>query len=183
MNRVTAEVAEEIGVFFQHYYGHASTGQQIAQHHTGRSSAGDAARGCETLARHLSNYYIRAARFVLNHADEPPGFWREWAYLVLTRRVRRPLRFAGKIMSRSSDAFVKQFRAARRVSIPIVNVRTPDPESSLSLIKSALKEDKAPLVQWDTVRGLVHHNEAGRDEISRCSLKLRRLMLFHRLRC
>ncbi|MBV9081212.1 MAG: hypothetical protein JOZ62_00945 [Acidobacteriaceae bacterium] len=70
-------------------------------------------------------------------------------------------------MSRSSDAFVRQFRAARRVSTPIVNVRTPDPESSLSLIKSALKEDQAPLVQWDTVRGLVHHNEPGRDEISR----------------
>ena len=70
-------------------------------------------------------------------------------------------------MSRSSDGFVNQFRAARRVSTPIVNIRTPDPESSLSLIKSTLKANEAPLVQWDTIRGLVHHNEAGRDEISR----------------
>jgi hypothetical protein len=70
-------------------------------------------------------------------------------------------------MSRSSDAFLKQFRAARRVSTPILNVRTPNPESSLRLIKSAVKEDETPLVQWDTVRGVVHHNEAGRHEISR----------------
>ena len=64
-------------------------------------------------------------------------------------------------MSRTSDHFLQQFRAARRVSTPIVNVRTPDPESSLSLIKSAVKEDETPLVQWDSVRGLVHHTEAG----------------------
>ena len=70
-------------------------------------------------------------------------------------------------MSRTSDQFLQQFRAARRVSTPIVNVRTPDPESSLSLIKGAVKDGEAPFVQWDTVRGLVHHNEAGRQEISR----------------
>ncbi len=35
-------------------------------------------------------------------------------------------------MARTSDPFVQQFRAARRVSTPILNVRTPDPASSLA---------------------------------------------------
>lgn len=70
-------------------------------------------------------------------------------------------------MPRNSDAFVQHFRAARRVSTPIVNVRTPDPESSLKLIQSAIKSEDTPLVLWDTIRGLAALNDAGNQEISR----------------
>jgi hypothetical protein len=70
-------------------------------------------------------------------------------------------------MSRTSDPFVQQFRAARRVSTPIVNVRTPDPESSLKLIQSAVKNEETPLILWDTIRGLAALNDAGKEEISR----------------
>ena len=70
-------------------------------------------------------------------------------------------------MARLSDHFVQQFRAARRVSTPLVNVRTPDPESSLALIKATLNNDETPLVLWDTVRGLIALNDLGKQEISR----------------
>ena len=70
-------------------------------------------------------------------------------------------------MARTSDQFVQQFRAARRVSTPLVNIRTPDPESSLMLIRTVVKDADTPLVFWDTIRGLVGLNEAGKHEISR----------------
>ncbi|HZQ54093.1 MAG TPA: AAA family ATPase [Bryobacteraceae bacterium] len=70
-------------------------------------------------------------------------------------------------MARTSDHFVQQFRAARRVSTPIVTVRTPDPESSLALMKGTLQNEEMPLVRWDTIRGLIGMNDAGRQEIAR----------------
>ena len=70
-------------------------------------------------------------------------------------------------MPRNSDPFVQHFRAARRVSTPIVNIRTPDPESSLRLIRSAIKSEDTPLVLWDTIRGLLALNDAGKEETSR----------------
>lgn len=70
-------------------------------------------------------------------------------------------------MPRSSDNFVQQFRAARRVSTPILNIRTPDPASSIALVTNAVKTDTTPLVLWDTMRGLVGLNELGKEEISR----------------
>lgn len=70
-------------------------------------------------------------------------------------------------MARTTDHFIQQFRAARRVSTPIVNVRTPDPASSLALMTGILKNDSTPLVLWDTMRGLVGLNELGKQEISR----------------
>src|SRR4051812_6215229 len=70
-------------------------------------------------------------------------------------------------MARTSDHFVQQFRAARRVSTPIVTVRTPDPESSLALIKGTLQNEDMPLVRWDTIPGLIGMNDAGKEEIAR----------------
>ena len=43
MNRVAAEIAEEIGVLLQHDHVDASTSQQEPQHHSGGAAAGDAA--------------------------------------------------------------------------------------------------------------------------------------------
>jgi hypothetical protein len=41
MNRVAAEIADEIGVFFQHGYLHACPRKQITGHHPGRTAAYD----------------------------------------------------------------------------------------------------------------------------------------------
>ena len=70
-------------------------------------------------------------------------------------------------MARSSDTFLQQFRAARRVSTPILNVRTPDPASSLTLMAGVLKTESTPLVLWDTMRGLIGLNDLGKQELSR----------------
>jgi hypothetical protein len=43
LDRVSAEVAEEVGVFFEHGDCHAGTRQELAQHHAGRPAAGDRA--------------------------------------------------------------------------------------------------------------------------------------------
>jgi hypothetical protein len=70
-------------------------------------------------------------------------------------------------MARTTDHFVQQFRAARRVSTPILNVRTPDPASSLALVTGILKSDSTPLVMWDTMRGVIGLNDLGKQEVSR----------------
>ncbi len=43
MNGVAAEIAKEIGVLLQHHHLDAGARQQEAEHHAGRSAAGDAA--------------------------------------------------------------------------------------------------------------------------------------------
>lgn len=67
-------------------------------------------------------------------------------------------------MIRTSNDFVKAFRAARRVSTPLVAVRTPDPASSVQLVLSSLDgaDENTPALHWDAVRGLVGVNEAGK---------------------
>ena len=45
MNGVAAEIAQEVGVLFQHGDGDTGARQQEAEHHPGRSAAGDAAGG------------------------------------------------------------------------------------------------------------------------------------------
>ncbi len=39
VNRVATEIAEEVGVLFEHPHGHARAGEQIARHHPGRTAA------------------------------------------------------------------------------------------------------------------------------------------------
>ncbi len=43
MNRVAAEIAEEIGVLLQHHDMNAGARQQESEHHPGGAAAGDAA--------------------------------------------------------------------------------------------------------------------------------------------
>ena len=43
MNRVAAEIAEEIGVLLQHHDMNAGARQQESEHHSGGAAAGDAA--------------------------------------------------------------------------------------------------------------------------------------------
>ena len=52
MDGVAAEIAQEIGVLFQHRDGDAGARQQEAEHHPGRSAAGDAAGGFDRRRSH-----------------------------------------------------------------------------------------------------------------------------------
>ena len=56
-------------------------------------------------------------------------------------------------MIETKDDFVKTFKAARRVSTPLMAVRTPDPASSIQAVR--LAHDAAtgtPLLHWDIGR-------------------------------
>ncbi len=69
---------------------------------------------------------------------------------------------------RTTTDFAKAFRAARRVSTPLIAVRTPDPASSVQLVLSTLNGacDETAALQWDAIRGLVGVNEAGKRQAS-----------------
>jgi ABC-type polar amino acid transport system ATPase subunit len=41
MDRVSTEIAEKVGMLFQHYHVHAHTGQEETQHHAGRAASRD----------------------------------------------------------------------------------------------------------------------------------------------
>lgn len=65
---------------------------------------------------------------------------------------------------------VKAFNAARRVSTPIVVVRTPDAASTIRILSSNLvgsKEDvaKVPVFYWDIMRGMIGASKAGKATI------------------
>jgi len=64
--------------------------------------------------------------------------------------------------------FIEQFRAARRVSTPIIAIRTFDSNSTVRAIRNSLGEkvSKTPLVQWDSVNGLRPLNDAGNTELT-----------------
>jgi hypothetical protein len=59
--------------------------------------------------------------------------------------------------------YVRQFLDARRVSVPLVAVRTPDPASTLRTFIGALNGDAEtdPILQWDVLRGLLGVNQPG----------------------
>jgi hypothetical protein len=67
---------------------------------------------------------------------------------------------------RTTASFAQAFHAARRVSTPLIAVRTPDPASAIQLILSTLKDDETPALHWDAVRGLAGANEAGQRHAS-----------------
>src|ERR1035441_3671962 len=62
-------------------------------------------------------------------------------------------------MIRPMEQFVKTLLAARRVSTPLVAIRTADPALTVARIEEAVGKDAA-IVQWDIVRGLVRVNDA-----------------------
>ncbi|MGA3261073.1 MAG: AAA family ATPase [Bryobacteraceae bacterium] len=68
-------------------------------------------------------------------------------------------------MIRTTTSFGKAFHTARRVSTPLIAVRTPDPASAIQLILSTFKADETPALHWDAVRGIVGLNEAGRRHV------------------
>ena len=66
---------------------------------------------------------------------------------------------------RPMEQFVRTLLAARRVSTPLVAIRTADPALTITRIEEAVKD--AAIVQWDTVRGFVRVNDAGAKEIGK----------------
>lgn len=56
---------------------------------------------------------------------------------------------------------IEQFKAARRVSTPLICIRTFDPKSTEQNIVRSLNgsADKTPLLRWDAVTGLVNFSE------------------------
>jgi hypothetical protein len=54
MDRVAAEVAQEIGVFFEHEDVHARPRQQETQHHSGAAASGDAAARVNSLRHSIA---------------------------------------------------------------------------------------------------------------------------------
>jgi hypothetical protein len=55
--------------------------------------------------------------------------------------------------------FTEQFKAARRVSTPLIAVCTPDPAATVQSIAALV--GTVPMLAWDCVRGLVGLNEMG----------------------
>ena len=71
-------------------------------------------------------------------------------------------------MIETKDDFVKTFKSARRVSTPLMAVRTPDPASAIQAVRLAHDAATAtPLLHWDIVHGLAGLNKPGREETSR----------------
>ncbi len=72
-------------------------------------------------------------------------------------------------MIRTKDDFAKAFKAARRVSVPLIAVGTSDPASAIHAARSALETNATtvPFLRWDIVHGLAGLNNVGRDEASR----------------
>lgn len=56
---------------------------------------------------------------------------------------------------------VTAFKAARRVSTPIVAIETPDAASTIAIIRRTLT-DKTPVLSWDCAKGLRGLNEYGK---------------------
>jgi hypothetical protein len=63
---------------------------------------------------------------------------------------------------------INQFKAARRVSTPLIAVSTPDPAATIKTIADGVdgtgpEETMPALVQWDVVRGITPLNEEARE--------------------
>lgn len=61
---------------------------------------------------------------------------------------------------------IKQFKAARRVSAPIVVIETADQAAVVEMIRKALNGAAPPMLAWDLARGMQPLNDAGQDAFS-----------------
>jgi hypothetical protein len=64
------------------------------------------------------------------------------------------------------DGLVRQFKAARRVSVPLIWIKTPDASRTQTVIADAVNGDRpAAKLSWDVVRGVHALNDAGREAL------------------
>jgi hypothetical protein len=70
--------------------------------------------------------------------------------------------------TKAQNELLEQFRAARRVSTPLVAITTPDPGATERLILDAMNVAKnvPPMLTWDIIRGLRPLNEPGHAAIA-----------------
>ena len=64
------------------------------------------------------------------------------------------------IKTQSESTLVQSFKAARRVSTPIVAIETPDAAATIAMMRRALP-DKTPTLAWDCAKGLRGLNPYG----------------------
>src|SRR4051812_22225041 len=64
-----------------------------------------------------------------------------------------------------SAELINQIKSARRVSVPIVAITTPDPAQTVELICTAVNGEGAKIV-WDIVQGLRPRNEIAKEAIA-----------------
>src|SRR4051812_13281349 len=64
--------------------------------------------------------------------------------------------------SQPAIALAAQVKAARRVSVPLIAVTTPDPAATIETVCAAVKES-APQLVWDIVQGIRGRNEPGKE--------------------
>jgi hypothetical protein len=69
-------------------------------------------------------------------------------------------------MKQAQSLLTQQVKAARRVSVPLVAITTPDPAATIAEICEAIPP-AAPLVIWDIVEGLRPRNEPGKEAIAK----------------
>ena len=67
---------------------------------------------------------------------------------------------------RPVDQFMKNLKAARRVSTPLVAIRSADPALAIERVQESVGKS-APVVGWDIVRGLVPANENATKELAK----------------
>lgn len=62
-----------------------------------------------------------------------------------------------------------QFHAARKVSVPLVVIRTADPAATMDSLKSAavVEGSPAPLLKWDIAQGIAPLNDEGKDALAK----------------
>ena len=68
--------------------------------------------------------------------------------------------------SRLIDQFMKTLRAARRVSTPLLAIRTADPSLAITRVQEAVGKF-TPVAHWDIVRGFLAANDSGTKEVAK----------------
>jgi hypothetical protein len=61
---------------------------------------------------------------------------------------------------------LNQFKAARRVSVPLIVWKTPDPAATIAQVVELANGKGAPVAQWDCVRGMKPLNEQAQGKVS-----------------
>jgi hypothetical protein len=70
-------------------------------------------------------------------------------------------------MTRSTNEFWNQLKAARRAGTPLLAIRTADPASAMAQISAALcANTDAPLFAWDILTGITARNKPGKDALA-----------------
>lgn len=72
--------------------------------------------------------------------------------------------------SSSMPLWLKQIRAARQVSVPLIAVTTPDPANCIRTLLSSIKipsDQASPIMKWDSINGILAYNKAGQEALAK----------------